>query len=281
MIQAMTNEELVYKARHLPEVPHWEKETHWGKYRDAMRDHFLNNDPVDILCWSTVSATMFVGEYEVTLKEVEELKHSPRWEYYATTALMENNFGSPPRMGDLAYTSGNLVHQTHHLMQWEKATHLHIEDMSTIIEFGGGYGAMCAIARRMGFTGKYTLVDLPEFTLLQEYYLSNLGFEADCVSCDWSTDLRKCISRSSDIMIAIHSLSESPITIRDNFLAAVTPVTSIISYQNKFFNVDNASWIEMYKNTHKGYQHLDSVNEANTNINYLISWMKGRVNVQD
>ena len=183
MTMPMSHQELVEKAIMLPEVPNWEEKTHWGNYRNAMRDHFLNNDPIDILCWSTVSATMFVGQNNITLAEVETLKKSLRWEHYATTALMEDNFGEPPRMCELAYTSGNLIHQTHHLMQWEKTTGLHLEDMGSIIEFGGGYGAMCAIARRMGFEGKYTLVDLPEMTLLQEYYLSNLGFEADYIAC--------------------------------------------------------------------------------------------------
>ena len=35
---------------------------------------------------------------------------------------------------------------------------------------------MAVICRQLGFKGDYTIIDLPEFSLLQEYYLSNTGY---------------------------------------------------------------------------------------------------------
>ncbi|MHA2046793.1 MAG: hypothetical protein ACW99G_18540 [Candidatus Thorarchaeota archaeon] len=275
MIEPMTHEELIARAESLPEMPDWEKDTRWGENRISMRRHFFNADPEDLLCWSTVTATMFVGENKVTRKALELLKLTDRWDIYFLLGINECDFGSPKRMKECPTTSGNLVHQAYHLSQWERITERRVEDAKKIIEFGGGYGAMCAIARRLGFKGEYVIIDLPEMSLLQEFYLSNLRMEATYISCDLSTDLRDCVPRNCDLMIAMHSLSETPVAMRNNFMDAITPRSWLMSYQAEFLTVDNKHWFNMLTERNKGYEHVFFTSDANTNINYLVSYMKG------
>jgi hypothetical protein len=52
-------------------------------------------------------------------------------------------------------------------------------DTSSIIEFGGGYGNMARIIRKMNPTVTYTLIDLPELLALQYIYLGSLESEKE------------------------------------------------------------------------------------------------------
>lgn len=273
----MNSRELKERFNDLKPLSKIELATIWGNRRKNIRKHVKTGDAEAFLTWSTIKATMFIGQCQTTLDEAEEIKKSPRWEDYATKALMENKFGQPMRMGmGLTYTSGGLIHQTYHLMMWENTTQRHIEDLKVIVEFGGGYGAMCAIAHRLGFDGEYYLVDLPELSLLQEYYMSNLGFEANYVSCDADTDFRTSdLPYNADLLMALHSFSEAPISQRDNFMSAIVPSSWLFSYQARFDEVDNESWFRKLADTHKGYVHQFFFNRHRSGIKYLVSWIEG------
>ena len=47
-----------------------------------------------------------------------------------------------------------------------------------IVEFGGGYGSMCRLVRKLGFKGRYVIFDLRPILALQKYYLGLHGVEA-------------------------------------------------------------------------------------------------------
>src|SRR3990172_8255065 len=133
----------------------------WERHRYELRKHILEQDLTDFFNWSTVQATMFVGENRWTRNELAYLQEHPMFPRYRI-ALQENDFCSPVRMSEAQYTSGNLVRQVSHLEVYERGTGFRIEDAGTILEFGGGYGALCAIARRLGFVGDYWIVAFPE-----------------------------------------------------------------------------------------------------------------------
>jgi hypothetical protein len=100
--------------------------------------------------------------------------------------------------------SMNLIHQAYHLTQWEQATGKRIEHLNTIVEFGAGYGAMALLCRRLGFEGQYIIYDLPEFSLLQEYYLSQFGM---IDKMEWNPAEKP---KDADLFMALYSISEVP-----------------------------------------------------------------------
>lgn len=193
----------------------------WKNIRETLRGHMASDEPVEeFLNWPEVASTMFVGNAPYTRDELEALVASPEWIRYQP-ALAEDKLGKPPTFD--VWTSGNLIHQCYHLMQWESETGLHVEDLTHIVEIGAGYGALCKIIRRLGFTGEYLIYDLPEFALLQEWYLGTLG-----LSATWASELPERII-TPDLLIALWSLSEMKAEVQSQYSQAISPAHYLVS----------------------------------------------------
>jgi len=111
-------------------------------------------------------------------------------------------------------------------------TGIKTETLERIVEFGGGYGAMSAVVRRLGFTGDYYIYDLPEFLILQEYYLSNMGFEFKPKEVD-SHDRFQMTPDNVDLLIACYSLSEVTRDLREAFFHTVSPKYALFAIQKE------------------------------------------------
>lgn len=221
----MRVEELRTLVRKLPTLPH---DTFWNMKRNEIRTRILdpNDDPSKFLTWSVIIATMFVGNAPYIDKELTALQADNwiRW----IPALSEDEFGEPERYIALPTTSGNMIHQAYHLLQWEKATGKRVKDIKRIVEFGGGYGAMAKLVRRSGFTGEYIIFDTPEFSLLQEFYLSNIGIDdVHCISTDhaWSVACK----RPADLFIALWSLSETDNATQERIFKGINAHSVLVS----------------------------------------------------
>lgn len=205
MRRAMTNSELVEIFDSLPPGPDEPPPPHtWPKHRYSFRRHVKNDNINEFLRWSTVSAVMFVGNVYWVHDELMTLKQDPDWPRWYQ-AILEDSFGSPERLPWMLETSGNMIHQAYHLFQWEKATGRTVKQLNSIVEFGGGYGAMARLVRRLGFRGEYIIYDLPELAALQAFYLSNVKIPALIRVTDENTFPDP---PDADLLIACYSLSE-------------------------------------------------------------------------
>lgn len=172
----------------------------WSGKRASLRGHIAAGEDVNAcLTWPEITSTMFVGNAPYTGLELDALQSSPHWRRYEV-ALAEDPLGSPPMYNRL--TSGNLIHQCYHLMQWESVTGLRVNELESIVEIGAGYGALCKIIRRLGFAGEYMIFDLPELALLQRWYLGELG-----IAAAWAGDTPEAML-TPDLLISLWSLSE-------------------------------------------------------------------------
>jgi hypothetical protein len=207
--------------------------TAWDRHRIALRGHFENDNPNRFLRWSTIQATMFVGEAPYIVDEYNELMDVNLVPYLWRAILKEPGIGKPQRLSYAEWTSGNLVHQAYHLKQWLDLSDHNIHDLDCIVEIGGGYGAMALICHRLGFDGTYCIVDLPEFSLLQNYYLDQCGItNVVWTSADVADEIEP------DLVIALFSVSEMPLSERkipksDNYLFA---------YQPHWMGIDNMDY---------------------------------------
>jgi hypothetical protein len=189
---------------------------------------------------------MFVGEAEFIEEELDYLLDGDDDGAWAS-AIIEPGFGNPKRLSFAPYTSGNLVHQAYHIKKWQNATGLQVKDLTRIAEFGGGYGASVYIARQLGFTGEYWLFDLPEVSLLQQYYLSNVDVRGVLYSSlqnggFWMPD------SNIDLLIACWSLSEAPVSVRDEFLSDVNSFYYLFAFQDTWHEINNNSYFKSYCN---------------------------------
>ncbi len=221
----------------------------WERHRWEFRRHVQRDDIAGFLNWSTVTATMFAGETPFIRSELEALRAQPDWESVWRPAIEDSGVGRAPRMSGEPSTNANMVHQAFHLMMWNKATLREVEDLETITEFGGGYGAMALVASRLGFRGTYRIVDFPELCLLQMHYLSQhelgcgvefLPSEIALLSCDlWGVDL----------FVACYSVSEVSMPERGACLD-VKARSYLLAMQDRWDDVDNLEWVREFACQH-------------------------------
>jgi hypothetical protein len=265
----MTGKEFQVAMRELP-VPDAPPEPHlWPRHCYEIHGHAERDNP--LLTWSTLHATMFVGEAPWIEQEYRFLRNDgwQRWR----PATREDDFGDPPRLSYDKGTSGNLIHQAYHLALWEDVTGKRIEHLKRIVEFGGGYGAMCKIVRRLGFEGDYVIYDLPELSLIQRYYLSNLSIQADLFLTDGLTDIEPI--PPGDLMIGLYSLTEAPIALRNTFTSSPFPAC-LIAHQDVYASEDLTKWSDWFMNLRDDLNWKVIENDHLLGHRYVIGWQDDR-----
>lgn len=188
----------------LPEPVTEEKPPYWSYWRHDLYKRVLADDPKQFWRWPCVFHTMLVNHWAGPVEREFEALDIDRYK----SAVYVPHFGPDDELRTkYAVTpySMNLIHQAYHIQQWEEATGQRINQLETIVEFGGGYGAMALLCHRLGFDGRYIIYDLPEFALLQEYYLSHFGI-LDKVT--WNPKRKP---KDVDLFMALYSMSEMPL----------------------------------------------------------------------
>jgi hypothetical protein len=227
---------------------------------------------------------MFVDGVDFTKNERNYLLNLTDWKKRWRKLIIEDAFGCPsPSMHDWL-SSDNLIHHAYHFAMFEEATRKGIKSLKFIVEFGGGYGSMCRLAFRMGFSGKYVIFDLPAFSALQKYYLMNLKLNI----ADSLTEFQKmkegifCVSdligfsqslpiyKGDSLFLATWSLSETPLNTREIILESIDGFESyLITYQEKFGEMDNTAFFNAWKNQKKKNWYCSPIQHLPKNY-YLI-----------
>jgi hypothetical protein len=238
----MTTDELKAAFAALPPMEPVEPGHNWAFSCWDLRQNVANNDPAEFLTWPGVIATMFVAnapyiDYEYTALPPEVYSH-----------FEDPGIGAPEiyHAGGLE-SSGNLIHQAYHISQWAGW----LPELKTIVEIGGGYGAMALICHRLGFRGRYIIYDLPEFSLLQQYYLSNVGIDG----VEFSTEIYNFYldQVEADLLIGLYSLSEMPLDARETIIDLCPAQSYLIAYGASWGGWDNMKWAMELMKLKKGY----------------------------
>jgi len=199
-------------------LPPIEGSGYWANRRKNMRAHMVKEPPDKPWTWSTVIATMYVGHgNKKVIKAAKEIP--PEW-----LGRLEGEEDAP-----------NLVCQAYHLWRWlRRQSSLRLEDLSTIVEFGGGYGAMVVVCSALGFRGDYYIYDYPEMALMQEYHLGTR--EIEC-SVHWEPHPRK-----PDLFISCNGIDEAPLDEREAFLGTIRPSQFLIVAQHMWLDINNYNY---------------------------------------
>jgi hypothetical protein len=248
----------------LPElpIPTSGAEAEWLDNRKSVREFFRKRDPRQLFSCDTLTKTMVVGDAPYTSDELAQLRADPLWSTRWESLLAEPLELKPQQHFLLPSTSGNTIHHTYHIKTFEEKTKLLINDAKLIIEFGGGYGNLCRLIHKLGFTGKYIIFDLPEFSLIQEFYLGVNGLEVQKLGGNpktkesqifSSSDIDELISEVSheniDLFLATWSLSEVPLGLREKLIPFIrNSQNCFFAYQDKFQDVDNLPYFSKLGN---------------------------------
>lgn len=247
----MNKQELRDRMAVLPEPPNDSHPPLWDYWRHDLWQRVVSGeDPDGFMGWPCVYHTMLQNHWpEVVEREATEIVTENGASYPASPMHPD---GFYPR-DDFHYLSGNsyghsrnLIHQMYHLWKWQQVTGQRVADLGSIVEFGGGYGAMALVASRMEFGGRYTIIDLPEFLLLQEYFLLNTTTAS--VASGTYLFSRQLYSGykdpAADLMIAGYSLSETDYSERDGFVWNYPAKSYLLWYSNRFEDYDNVAYFQ-------------------------------------
>ena len=150
----------------------------WNRYNQNLEKVFLPFPSFSFLRNPIIMYTMFATAGGDTLnKELAyiEKKIPPK---KLKMLLGEDYVGDPLILNRTYLTSHNSIDHVYHLARFEEATGSDISMLGHVVEWGGGYGNMAKLFRRMSPKVTYSIIDTPLFNCLQWLYLSTIFGES-------------------------------------------------------------------------------------------------------
>jgi len=251
----------------------------WTRHCIELKNTLLDKDPRGFLKWDIILKTMY---HQTDVLEFNFLREESNWEWFKGAIVNEVPVFYPVPYFAYRQTNSNTVHHAYHIAQLLKHTDININKLSTIFEFGGGYGNMCRLLFNLGFKGNYTIFDLPIFSELQRYYLSSLDLP---IAPDDQNKIKKTnnIILMSDtknisddlnnkgLFIGTWSISEVPLYFRTEIFKRIgDPDYFLLAYQNNFEEVDNVKYFKSFQDEKKNYLWYDFEIEHLPGNRYLI-----------
>lgn len=204
---------------------------HWPYWQANMQRMGTTRALETFWDWPAIRHTMTVDHFPMG-HQLLELQCSADWRRWeAALSYAENE-----------HHAKNLINQAFCLHQWESASGRHVEDLLSIYEFGAGYGAMRHLCDRLGFAGHYFVTDLPEFALLQDWWLGTHGLAVEHVAEPVHADL----------CIGLYSISETAADYRDKLCAKLTADSYLLLFSEKWAEWDNRAFFEQFVSQRNG-----------------------------
>ena len=207
----------------------------WTDQRATLRD-LLKGDRERLLHWPLIIGTMF---YRPPPDELQYLQGLPNWPFIQKL-LKDPGVGGADIDPELR-TNGNIIHHAYSILRFENAIGYALAGDATILEIGGGYGNLCRLLLKRGFSGRYVIYDLPEFLQLQEWYLGRTLALDERKQVNYVTALPE----AADAVVGLWSISEMPFELRDR-IKALAPKYFLIGYQQEFFGLDNVEYFKRW-----------------------------------
>lgn len=114
-----------------------------------------------------------------------------------------------------------------------------LSKLDSIVEIGAGIGEMTDIVHKLGFEGKYSILDFPEVHTLQKHLHDTIGIP----NVEYVTDLDNF--PVADLGIACFSFTEMPLEERSKIIERMSQTKNwLIIYSKHIFGIDNESYIK-------------------------------------
>ena len=222
----------------------------WKAAWESLLREAQSSDPRFFMRWPTIAGTMVNRTTPFSLDVYRRLRQSREWRTVWKPAITRLPFGHGPRFLPYPRTDANTVMHAGHLLHYAAVTGGNWRDHDVIVEFGGGYGSMCRLVRKLGFQGRYVIFDLRPILALQKYYLALHGIAAgyDAAATNLLTTSLATVADSFGPRTAVMStwaLSEMPLPLRGEITALLADprcTAALFAYQRRFEGVDNTAW---------------------------------------
>jgi len=212
----------------------------WELWRRDIKNNFSKSLPIYFLHNHIISQTMVFGSTKYQKDKLLLIESCFQKEY--VKRMLRESFIGLPIISNLKYfSSENTIHQAFHLSSYYNFTNKNFVDSQRIIEWGGGYGCLARIVKKINPNCTYIIMDLPELSVLQYVYLSSIfgQNEVNFITKNLEIEAGKINLISSDYFM---SLDEEIKT--DTFISNWALTESGRDYQNyvlgkKFFSAEN------------------------------------------
>jgi hypothetical protein len=227
----------------------------WREVGERLRLQAEQSDPMFFMRWPDIAATMVNDTAPFTVAAYRRLRRSPNWTTVWRAAIRHPNFGhAPPFLPDLR-TNANTVMHAAHLQRFQEVTGRDLLGCAGIAEFGGGYGSMCRLTAKLGFSGRYTIFDLPPILALQRFFLGLHGLEMPHPNRLLTANLETVAAAmpADTALMSTWAMSEMPIELRLNIegLFHDSRVSAaLLAYQRWFGGIDNTAYFQDLTHRH-------------------------------
>ena len=143
----------------------------WKAKSRALREYLLG-DPVEDFLFHPVIKTSMVRKLQLTNPELEYiLYHAHADTRKALLGFKETYVGGLSKSVHDINCSGNSLAAMYYLA---RAMDFYGGKINTIVEFGGGFGSLAALAKLTMPSITYVIIDLPEVCAIQSLYLKKI-----------------------------------------------------------------------------------------------------------
>lgn len=225
-------------------------------FNNKLHKIFLKKKIISFLRFSFIQKMFFIHNRFFIVKELNALRADKKnWKLYKKL-IKEDNVGDPVRYIFYPKSSGNRINQVYHLSILIKLFDFDIKKISSVFEFGAGYGLMARIFLLINRSTRYLIFDTFYTNLLQYYYLKLLGFnpyfkidkKKNIFLLNDIKDLKKYSNKKIDLFIANWSISETPLQFRSKFINFIENSNFIlISFQEFFEKINNLEYFNYLK----------------------------------
>lgn len=205
----------------------------WHAFNARLERTLLPSPPFTFLNDPMIIKTMSVSVGSRWLQHQLALLEA-RLHHQALRVSLHEDYVGIPLMARTPYlTSHNTIHHLYHLVRYADATGCALNELVTIVEWGGGYGNLAKIFRRFhGGEHTYVIIDLPLLSCLQWLYLATIfGVEEVVLILEPDRPIQPgkinilpvCyideVSISADLFVSTWALSESSFKAMDDVVA--------------------------------------------------------------
>ena len=150
----------------------------WKDNCDKMEEYLTNNFSSNFLNYKIIRNSMVLNNRNIKNNELKYIETKIDQEILKEI-LREYDTGTP-RIMDLKYnTSATSIHHLYHLIKFSSELKIDLNKINTVVEFGGGYGDLAKIFKKINPKITYLIIDLPIFSTLQSIYLKSVLGEAE------------------------------------------------------------------------------------------------------
>lgn len=147
----------------------------WNSYNKILEKQFLPYPPFNFLQSSLITKNMFAtGGGKWLRKDLAYLEG--RFSYNELKNILTDDYVGQPLIVSSKYlASRNGVYHLLHLAEYFEGNYCNLNNIRTIVEWGGGYGDMAKLLMKM--TNRkltYIMIDTPLISCLQWIYLSTI-----------------------------------------------------------------------------------------------------------